>query len=73
MKLDISAMKRFHRLAFKSYGPIMAAWHTALFGIGMVTLRCPDCGRTKIVAREPDDPEIAAVFVGQCDKCEDAG
>lgn len=34
-----------------------------------ITLRCPQCGREKITARDDSDPVGTAVVVAHCDRC----
>lgn len=38
-----------------------------------VTLRCPHCKRTKIVANDETDPKGTAVVEAMCDRCDDGG
>lgn len=38
-----------------------------------VTLRCPDCKRTKMVCKDPTDPPGTAVVEAPCDRCDRGG
>ena len=38
---------------------------------GLVTLRCPDCGKTRHVARESTDYHDTHTVELQCDSCDD--